>query len=221
MKQTLERERTFVNHASHELRTPIAVIRSSTELLQRVLEKEQLENQAHTIGSKGENALMRIDNASKTMTDLTETLLWLAREDSQPLPYHPVDIATTVEQLCDDLAYLLKGKTVTVDVNVPSTTMYLPDTASRIIIGNVIRNAFQHTDSGVVSITLCDTTLTIENQNDAEASPLSNVEDTGYGLGLKLITKLTERLGWQCQAGVVVNGYHVTLTLNEPENTDV
>jgi signal transduction histidine kinase len=221
VKQTLERERTFVNHASHELRTPIAVIRSSTELLQRVLEKEQLENQAHTIGSKGENALMRIDNASKTMTDLTETLLWLAREDSQPLPYHPVDIATTVEQLCDDLAYLLKGKTVTVDVNVPSTTMYLPDTASRIIIGNVIRNAFQHTDSGVVSITLCDTTLTIENQNDAEASPLSNVEDTGYGLGLKLITKLTERLGWQCQAGVVVNGYHVTLTLNEPENTDV
>lgn len=230
VKQTLERERTFVNHASHELRTPIAVIRSSAELLQRVLLKEQQkeQHQAHSgmQSSIGANALVRIDNASKTMTDLTETLLWLARDNNQALPYHNVDLAMMVRQLCDDLGYLLKGKSVEVELNIPSTEMYLPETASRIIIGNVIRNAFQHTDCGLVKIDLNNTTLTVENHEvlsrvntngDTQGSnDEPRLDDTGYGLGLKLISKLTQKLKWEFEAGAVNNGYHVKLALHEP-----
>ncbi|WP_071958510.1 histidine kinase dimerization/phospho-acceptor domain-containing protein [Alteromonas mediterranea] len=40
MCNTLNRERDFVNHASHELRTPIAVTRSSSALLHRVIDSE-------------------------------------------------------------------------------------------------------------------------------------------------------------------------------------
>jgi signal transduction histidine kinase len=228
VRQTLERERTFVNHASHELRTPIAVIRSSTELLQRVLSKEQQQAHMLTTNSKRVNALARIDNASKTMTDLTETLLWLARDNDQALPYHNVDVSEMVRQLCDDLGYLLKGKSVEVELIVPSTEMYLPDTASRIIIGNVIRNAFQHTDCGVVKINLQGNTLTVKNYeqeggvDNADDAMLQKPEldDTGYGLGLKLITKLTEKLEWQFEAGAVPSGYQVKLELHEPNDLD-
>ena len=45
---------------------PIAVIRSSAALLHRVIDSEN---------TKGNNALARVDHASKTMADLTETLL--------------------------------------------------------------------------------------------------------------------------------------------------
>ncbi|WP_282145358.1 HAMP domain-containing sensor histidine kinase [Alteromonas stellipolaris] len=230
VKQALERERTFVNHASHELRTPIAVIRSSTELLQRVLLKEQQnEPQSMHAGGKsniGNNALVRIDNASKTMTDLTETLLWLARDNNQALPFSKVNLSTLVKELCDDLGYLLKGKDVQVKLNVPSNEMCLPATASRIIIGNVIRNAFQHTDCGEVNITLMKSTLTVENHEilsrntiegiDDAKSEHAKFDDTGYGLGLKLISKLTEKLKWEFKAGAVINGYHVKLELHEP-----
>lgn len=227
VKQTLERERTFVNHASHELRTPIAVIRGSSELLQRVLAKEH----GDATNSKGANALARIDNASKTMTDLTETLLWLARDDGQTLPYHHVDVSKMIVQLCDDLGYLLKGKDVQVELNVPSTQMYLPDTASSIIIGNVIRNAFQHTHCGVVNLVLAGNTLTVENHeapdsNDKyldssiDSASGANQDDMGYGLGLKLITKLTEKLEWEFEAGAMADGYRVKLTLHEPSNID-
>ncbi|WP_218419665.1 sensor histidine kinase [Alteromonas lipotrueae] len=228
VRQTLERERTFVNHASHELRTPIAVIRSSTELLQRVLSKEQQQSHMPTTNSKRVNALARIDNASKTMTDLTETLLWLARDNDQALPYHNVDVSEMVRQLCDDLSYLLKGKSVEVELIVPSTEMFLPDTASRIIIGNVIRNAFQHTDCGVVKINLQGNTLTVENHErvggvdnaDDAMFHKPELDDTGYGLGLKLITKLTEKLEWEFEAGAVPSGYHVKLELHEPNDPD-
>ena len=56
VRNTLNREREFVNHASHELRTPIAVIRSSAALLHRVIDSEN---------TKGNNALARVDHASK------------------------------------------------------------------------------------------------------------------------------------------------------------
>lgn len=162
------------------------------------------------------------------MTDLTETLLWLARDNDQALPYHNVDVSEMVRQLCDDLGYLLKGKSVEVELIVPSTEMYLPDTASRIIIGNVIRNAFQHTDCGVVKINLQGNTLTVENHeqeggvDNADDAMLQKPEldDTGYGLGLKLITKLTEKLEWEFEAGAVPSGYQVKLELHEPNDSD-
>ncbi|AGP88513.1 two-component sensor [Alteromonas mediterranea U7] len=40
MRNTLNRERNFVNHARHELRTPNAVTRSSSALLHRVIDSE-------------------------------------------------------------------------------------------------------------------------------------------------------------------------------------
>jgi len=216
VKQTLDRERTFVNHASHEIRTPIAVIRSSVELLQRLMENEN---------GKSVNALARIDSASKTMTDLTETLLWLARDDEQNLPYREVEIGKTIHQLSDDLAYLLKGKEVSVHFHIAEQTLNLPDTASRIIIGNVIRNAFQHTHCGSVIITLAGCELTVENtevnEDDsrlagaAEHYDAGEQGDMGYGLGLKLITKLTEKLNWAFHAGPSASGYKVTLAMNE------
>ena len=214
VKQTLERERTFVNHASHELRTPIAVIQSSAELLQRVLQNEN---------SKGANALSRIESASKTMTDLTETLLWLAKDDEQVLPHQNIDIGNIIHQLSDDLAYLLNGKSVTVHCEIGTERRYLPETASRIIIGNIIRNAFQHTDCGEVNISLQGYTLTVENNEYGESeyadlsSEYSNdLTDTGYGLGLKLISKLTAKLGWTFEAGTTASGYKVRLIMSEP-----
>ncbi len=206
---TLEREREFVNHASHELRTPIAVIRSSVELLCRVVDVEN---------GKGRNAVARIDSASKTMTDLTETLLWLGRSDAGALPVSRVDVADMVDQLCNDLSYLLTGKSVSVTRELGQCQLALPETASRIIIGNLIRNAYQHTQHGEVSIALSGNQLTVVNrETGAEAETVTHAnetDDTGYGLGLRLIDRLTAKLGWTYSPIRLPGGYAVTLTIH-------
>ena len=209
VKQTLEREREFVNHASHELRTPIAVVRSSVELLCRVVDVEN---------SKGRNAVSRIDNASKTMADLTETLLWLGREETTGLVEHQVDVAEMVKGLADDLMYLLQGKSVSLSLNLDPCTLMLPETAAQIVIGNIIRNAFQHTYQGKVNIRLKGKQLVVTNvEESALAAPRlddtgSGVEE-GFGIGLKLIEKLSIKLNWAYRPEFTEKGYSVTLAI--------
>ncbi|MBU3021392.1 HAMP domain-containing sensor histidine kinase [Aestuariibacter sp. A3R04] len=207
VRQTLEREREFVNHASHELRTPIAVVRSSIELLCRVVDVEN---------SKGRNAVSRIDNASKTMADLTETLLWLGREDTAGLPETEVDVADMVKGLTADLKYLLQGKSVTLSLHLSPCYLILPETATQIVIGNIIRNAFQHTYQGKVDIQLHNDQLVVTNCEDgalADSRCATKTRDgeEGFGIGLKLIEKLSRKLNWGYQPAFSENGYSVTL----------
>ena len=225
VRTTLNREREFVNHASHELRTPIAVIRSSAALLHRVIDKEN---------TKANNALARVDHASKTMADLTETLLWLGRNEEVALPEEKLNLKTMVEVLSDDLMYLLSGKDVYVQLQLCECELMLPKTASEIVIGNVIRNAYQHTHQGKVTISLKGTTLTVLNEEVREdegtslSEPNNHELDGGFGIGLKLIDKLCTKLKWgythervsdqgarddQGNVHCVTKGYKVVLTL--------
>ena len=232
VRNTLNREREFVNHASHELRTPIAVIRSSAALLHRVIDSEN---------TKGNNALARVDHASKTMADLTETLLWLGRNEEAALPKEKVNLKAMVEALSQDLMYLLSGKDVSVQLQLSDCELTLAKTASEIVIGNVIRNAYQHTQQGKVTISLSDATLTVLNEEDGleeEAlnekgqatlsAPTISELDGGFGIGLKLIDKLCAKLEWEYShkkiiapdtqgnhGGIdsVAKGYSVVITL--------
>ncbi len=232
VRNTLNREREFVNHASHELRTPIAVIRSSAALLHRVIDSEN---------TKGNNALARVDHASKTMADLTETLLWLGRNEEAALPKEKVNLKAMVEALSQDLMYLLSGKDVSVQLQLSDCELTLAKTASEIVIGNVIRNAYQHTQQGRVTISLSDATLTVLNEEDGlveEAlnekgqatlsAPTISELDGGFGIGLKLIDKLCAKLEWEYShkkiiapdtqgnhGGIdsVAKGYSVVITL--------
>lgn len=210
VKQTVEREREFVNHASHELRTPIAVVRSSIELLYRVVDVEN---------SKGRNAVSRIDSAAKTMADLTETLLWLGRENGNELAISEVDVATLVKTLVDDLMYLLQGKSVSVTLNLDHCVKAMPAMAAQIVIGNVIRNAFQHTYQGKVVISLTEDTLIVSNFEDNPASssylsPKGAEMGEGFGIGLKLIDKLTQKLNWGYHPEHSKQGYTVVLAMH-------
>lgn len=205
--QAVERERRFLRHASHELRTPISVIRNNVELIGKL----RHDHASHFEEAQG-RAFDRIDRASRTMQHLTETLLWLSLDEAVSLPTQSVSMGEVVRQLVDDTRYLLADKNVEVVVDTDASVSEISDTAARIVLGNLIRNAFQHTWEGEVMIVQRGNDVRIVNrQTDGGAD--DNHDAAGFGLGLQLTEQLAKRLDWPYRNESMNEGRLVEVTL--------
>ncbi len=185
-QDSIEREQRFLSHASHELRTPITIIGNSTELLKRLLKDSS---------TKEQQVLSRIERAALTMKNLTQTLLWLSREQQTELPLTQIQLDQLICQSVQDHQYLLALKTdVKLSLKTQEYTVKLSSDAAAILIANLIRNAFQHTSNGKICIT--------QNKNHLEiTNPIAHTDssDLGYGMGIYLCEKLAQHCGWQLE----------------------
>ena len=197
----LAREHRFLRNASHELRTPIAVIRANMELLEK-------------IGYSGmiERPLERIQRANKGMQQLTETLLWISRENEVVPKVETVHPEPLVQEIIEDLSYLLSDKPVELQLNFTEALqeVELPVTPLRIVLNNLIRNAFQHTQEGLVRFTLTPDSLEIENQDNGLSH--GDSEDS-FGLGLMLVEQICERMDWVLEIKRRADGVTAKLTI--------
>ncbi len=103
IRTALETQRRFVSDASHELRTPIAVVRANNELLLRHPEStiEANFDQVEAIAGETEH-----------MTRLVEDLLTLARADEGRIAIAPerLDFGALVEEVTRDMGALAEVK---------------------------------------------------------------------------------------------------------------
>jgi signal transduction histidine kinase len=183
----LDKEQAFLRHASHELRTPIAVIKSNSELLKRLLND-----------GKEKTSIERIERASLTMQHMTNTLLWLSREDDNAPEKVNVSISSIVKQVIEDNNYLLQHKQVVINLDLDFVQQKLAKTPCYIVISNLIRNAFQYTDEGEVLVSYRQRTLIVKNSNysDVDTTVEEPAVEYGYGFGLQLVNKIVEKMGW-------------------------
>ena len=201
VQESLDRELKFLSYASHELRTPISVVRANTELLRKLQQKEGGTAKQSTV-------LERIDRAGKTMTNLTETLLWLSRDDANLPDSEKVDLAQLIELLVAELDYLLERKPVQLEVKTESYIVNAAEIPCRIVLANLIRNAFQHTIEGRVSISQVKGNVSIINTSEDK---VVDSADLGFGLGLQLTRKLANRYGWLYSDRIEDSRYQVQI----------
>lgn len=204
LAESVEREKKFLSYASHELRTPIAVLRSNCSLLEKVnaapSDKERLIRE-------------RINRASLTMKSMTETLLWLSRDDADDMPIESVKLGEIVQQSYEELSYLIAGKSIDVTINVEQQERLLAKTPATLVINNLIRNSLQHTQQGSVDISLSDGRLSIINTELISTSE-QFTNELGFGLGNQLIQNLIARFNWQFEKEIVDNQYRVIVHFN-------
>lgn len=84
LQQSFEKQNRFVSDASHELRTPIAVIKGYADLIEQWAKDDP---------KVLEESVAAIRKEAKNMTGLTEDLLFLARGDSGRLKIHKEDFS--------------------------------------------------------------------------------------------------------------------------------
>ncbi len=186
----VDREHAFLRHASHELRTPITIISGNAGLLGKIATTDQ---------QKEINA--RIHRASHSMQTIVATLLWLGREKEVYTDLEPIDPSKMIQQCVEDHRYLLGGKEISLSLELEEETQLLPAAPLEIILANMVRNAFQHSQSGAIKIVAGQGEIKVMNEMASNQSSDSCDKDTVFeqdkGIGLSLIRRMAERLNWQ------------------------
>ncbi|OUS24584.1 hypothetical protein A9Q98_13585 [Thalassotalea sp. 42_200_T64] len=111
-----------------------------------------------------------------------------------------------IEQSIIDHSHLLDGKPVEVLVNDNcNTSVYAQPGMLKVLLDNLLSNAFQYTDLGEVTISFINEQLTIADTGPGIDQDIStNVtepavkgsQSTGYGFGLSIVKRLCEHQGW-------------------------
>lgn len=200
--ESVQREQAFLSYASHELRTPIAVLRSNAALLEKVNPNP---------AAKERDIRDRIQRASLTMKSMTETLLWLSRDGDIDMPIETLSLGKLMQNCQAELRYLLAGKAVEVNIFTDQSQVAIATVPTIIVLNNLVRNAFQHTQSGHVDILQRGNEVIINNvEHDSTALDASE-DELGFGLGMQLVEKLTTQFNWPFTVSQGKSGYHVTI----------
>ena len=173
-----KQQKDFLADASHEFRTPLAVNQTNLEIVR--------DNPEETVGSQA-HWLDNIYEETVCMTKLVESLLFLARADSQQLliarDYFSLDQAvTTAAELFRPVA---ASQEVSLILEIKDEIRYSGDEAKlRQVIGILLDNAIRHTPiGGKVTVNL------EQSSHDIRLS----VTDTGEGINPEHLHKIFQR----------------------------
>lgn len=195
----VEREHAFIASASHELRTPVAVIAGASELM---LEQPDMPASAR-------NQVARIHRTARDVEQLISLLLALAKDPSRLADSSDrVALDQLLPQILEDHRHLTRGKDLALILEpMPACDIVAPLTIVQAAIGNLLRNAIENSDRGQIRIRLQpDATVVIEDPGHGMSpEEISRIYAQlargggreGGGIGLELISRLCEHLGWQ------------------------
>ncbi len=192
----LDRERSLTDDISHELRTPTSVITTASELL--------LDDA--TVTGAARERVGRIARAARRTASVVEALLFLGRDDSVIAPVS-TDLRAVVNDTVEVYLPIAQAKGIALHAAYgDEQVVTVPAGAASIVLQNLIENAIRYTDSGHVRVTLAPGRLIVEDTGVGLAGvDKARIFERGYrsdashgsGLGLDLIRRVCERVGWR------------------------
>ena len=175
LRRALEKERElselktrFVSMASHEFRTPLTTIVSSTEILERYLDRLQ--------PAQREKHFLHIEVASRHMTQLLDEVLLLGRAEAEQLPFKPVPldlVALATEVLEQAQLSAPPGIVFKAALDGTCGDRLLDEQLMRHILTNLLANAVKYSPKGG--------TVRFAVMRDAQSIAI-RVQDEGIGI---------------------------------------
>ena len=168
----------FTADASHELRTPVSLMRTEAELALRRSRGE----------AEYQESLRHILLEAERTTVLIEELLALARADSgrETLDLHPVDLRATLRGVVEGWRQVATMRNLDFTASLESQALFVmgDETALRRVIDILLDNAFKYTSApGTVH-------LSLESKGE---SAVITVQDSGVGIAPDEQEKIFER----------------------------
>lgn len=151
-----EEQRSFIENASHEMQTPIAVCKNRLELLANdsALTEEQL----------GE--ILKTGKTLDHLSKLNRTLLLLTKIENRQFPENSdININVLTKSLTDDYSEIYSYREITLEtIEKAPLKIAMNDSLASVLFGNLIKNAFIHSPKkGKIEITISARALSISN----------------------------------------------------------
>lgn len=166
MQAAYSQQTRFVSDASHELRTPIAVLKGYADLLERWGKDDP---------QVRDEAISAIQTEAERMSRLVEQLLFLARGDSgrTKLTLAPVDLGDLVREVWEESHMIDPGHRWELETPAPLTVQ-----ADR----DMLKQALRILTDNAAKYTPRDGEICLRTMTDETGRPCISVRDTGMGI---------------------------------------
>jgi len=224
LKSMDEQRRSFLADVTHELRTPLSVIRGQAEAISDGVYPADA---AH---------LAPILDATQTLDRLVEDLRTLVQTDAGNLVLHkePTDLGALVHDTVDSLRSQAEsaGLSLTTEIGDNLPTIDVDPARIRQVIGNLLSNAIRHTPTGgsvKAAVSSVGDKVTISVTDTGEGIPrdllphvferfVKGPSSTGSGLGLAIAYDIVRAHGGRVTAESTV-GQGTTVLIDIKPNS--
>lgn len=199
-QKAYNQQKEFVQNASHELQTPLAVFQSKLDVFFQ--EPNLSENQVETIHS--------LYDILSRLTRLNKNLLLLARIDNNQFKeIENIDFKEVLEKQLDYLKVLAESEGIAISTNIEDVILSANKILLESLINNLVVNSIRHnatTADAQIIITLSSGSFIIENTGEKQPLDSDKIfrrfsrtseNKKGNGLGLSIAYQVCKLHGWE------------------------
>lgn len=180
-------------NTSHEIQTPLAIIKGKTELLL----------QSETLSEEEMNIVSSILNTTGRLSKLNQSLLFIAKiENNQFEEREVIDLKKTILTSLENMDIMLQAGNFTVIPNLEKCTVNINPVLLDVLVTNLLKNAVSHGTKGTrLDISLGNSILNISNAGEPLPFPDDQlfrrfIKDSGKkgssGIGLEIVRKICQ-----------------------------
>jgi PAS domain S-box-containing protein len=231
-KELSDLKTRFISIASHEFRTPLATMYSSTELLELFYKNDSSE--------KFLSQIDRIRNNIHHLTEIMDDVLVISRADAGKVKYEPaiVKIETFMKEIVEDTGVLLsKNHKLNYKLSITDEEIEIDEKLFKIVMMNLISNAIKYSPVGgtiglevaknknKILFKITDQGIGIPAKDQKYLfEPFHRAENVGHihgtGLGLAIVKKYVELHNGQIKIKTKINE-GTTFTISIPQVKDI
>ncbi|MCD8496861.1 MAG: ATP-binding protein [Alphaproteobacteria bacterium] len=202
IEESFRREREFTDHAAHELRTPLAAMKTQTQVL--------IKKASHM--PEYAEGLRNLEASINRAAHLVEQLLSLARLQNEGLPKEETDISECLQDVLTEIMPRALEKNIHIHADIiEGLKIYGHSASLDILLGNLLDNAVKYTaEGGRIDVSLSDEGYLI-------------IADTGPGLSDEDKMRVFERFVRADKTGQSGSGLGLSIAkwIAETHNIDI
>lgn len=189
-------QKEFTENASHELQTPLAILKNKLDIL---LQNQDLTEKQYQIAEEMNRALSRSSRINKN-------LLLLAKIDNKQFDSETFHLDEVLNQSLEILQEHFEQKNISVNTEISDNVKVNGNIGlTEVLINNLIINAIRHTSiNGSISIKLNNSVFEVSNSGTEKLNSdllfkrfsRFSKDNNGSGLGLAIVKEICKSQNW-------------------------